>query len=257
MTKEIMTEPLREVRPKPILGGNTATGTLKWIALVFMMIDHAGKMVFPNVPEMRMLGRIAFPIYCWSLVVGCCYTRSMPKYILRILVVGLISQPLYMLALNHTILEPNVFLTLLLAALGLWGIREKKWGSAIWAPPIVMVLAVLLKADYGWRGVLLVFLLYAAREKRSAISAVMIAFCLFWGSTSSQVVSICGLSLRPLMDLKGIGTVITPFLRLQGFALLALPLLIIPMKNAKMPTWLGYLLYPLHLLVLLVMERVL
>ena len=33
------------------LAGNTATGTIKWIALVFMMIDHSGKMLFPNVPE--------------------------------------------------------------------------------------------------------------------------------------------------------------------------------------------------------------
>ena len=43
--------------------GNTATVWLKIIALVFMFIDHAGKMLFPAVPEMRMLGRIAFPVY--------------------------------------------------------------------------------------------------------------------------------------------------------------------------------------------------
>ena len=31
--------------------GNTATTWLKIIALFFMFADHAGKMVFPNVPE--------------------------------------------------------------------------------------------------------------------------------------------------------------------------------------------------------------
>ena len=41
--------------------GNTATCWLKLIALVFMFIDHAGKIFFPAVPEMRILGRIAFP----------------------------------------------------------------------------------------------------------------------------------------------------------------------------------------------------
>ena len=42
--------------------GNTATVWLKIIALVFMFIDHSGKMLFSGVPEMRILGRIAFPI---------------------------------------------------------------------------------------------------------------------------------------------------------------------------------------------------
>ena len=106
------------------IAGNTATGVLKLIALAFMFIDHSGKMLFPGVMEMRLLGRIAFPVYCWCMVVGFSYTRSVPKYLLRVLAVGVISQPLYMLALNHTWREPNIFLTLLLALWGLWGMRE-------------------------------------------------------------------------------------------------------------------------------------
>ena len=50
--------------------GNTATTWLKIIALVFMFIDHSGKMLFPAVQEMRILGRIAFPVYAWCMVVG-------------------------------------------------------------------------------------------------------------------------------------------------------------------------------------------
>lgn len=107
------------------IAGNTSTGWLKIIALVFMFIDHSGKMLFPYVPEMRILGRIAFPLYAWCMVVGFHYTRSVPKYLLRMLLIGLASQPLYVLALNHTWLQPNIFLTLLLALGALWGIREK------------------------------------------------------------------------------------------------------------------------------------
>lgn len=52
-------------RRNPVIAGCTATGVLKILALVFMFIDHAGKMLFPQIAEMRMLGRIAFPLYCW------------------------------------------------------------------------------------------------------------------------------------------------------------------------------------------------
>ena len=43
--------------------GNTASGALKIIALAFMFIDHSGKVLFKDMEEMRVLGRIAFPIY--------------------------------------------------------------------------------------------------------------------------------------------------------------------------------------------------
>lgn len=45
-------------RRNPAIAGCTATGVLKILALVFMFIDHAGKMLFPQIAEMRMLGRI-------------------------------------------------------------------------------------------------------------------------------------------------------------------------------------------------------
>ena len=145
--------------------GNTATVWLKIIALAFMFTDHAGKMLFPAVPEMRILGRIAFPVYVWCMIVGFHYTRSVPKYLLRVLLVGLISQPLYIIALNHTWQEPNVFLTLFLGLCALWGVREKKFLSHLWAPAAALILASLLKADYGWKGVLVIFCMYLFRKR--------------------------------------------------------------------------------------------
>ena len=87
----------------PVTGrpaGNTATVWLKIIALVFMFIDHSGKMLFPGAAEMRILGRIAFPVYVWCMIVGFRRTRSVPRYLLRILLVGLIAQPFYVLLDN-------------------------------------------------------------------------------------------------------------------------------------------------------------
>ena len=56
---------MRRMEDRRSLAGNTATGVLKLIALALMLVDHAGKMLFPGVLEMRMLGRMAFPLYCW------------------------------------------------------------------------------------------------------------------------------------------------------------------------------------------------
>lgn len=236
------------------IGGSTSTGILKLIALVLMFIDHSGKMLFPGVIEMRLLGRLAFPLYCWCLVVGFHYTRSVPKYMLRLLIIGLVSQPLYIAALNHTWTEPNIFLTLLLGLAALWALRGKWYGSQFWGPVIALLLSVVLGCDYGWKGVLLILLLYAAQESKAGIAAVMIAFCLYWGSSSTVVRSVFGLSLQPLLD-SSFRTLFEPWLRLQGLAILSLPLMLIPLPKMKLPAWVGYALYPLHLVVLLILEH--
>ena len=237
--------------------GNTATTWLKIIALVFMFIDHAGKMCFPNIPEMRILGRIAFPIYAWCMIVGFHYTRSVPKYLLRILITGLVSQPLYMLALNHTWKQPNIFLTLFLGLCALWGIREKKYLSQIWAPAAAMAAAILASADYGWRGVLLFIMLYAVQESRPGIAAVMVSYFLFWGSSYSITKSLFGLPINMDALPAVLSQPLSAFLRMETYALLALPFILIPFKkDLKLPRWVGYALYPAHLAVLYGLEQI-
>ena len=237
--------------------GNTATTWLKIIALVFMFIDHAGKMLLPSVPEMRILGRIAFPVYVWCMIVGFHYTRSVPKYLLRILIVGLVSQPLYVIAMNHAWRDPNVFLTLFLGLCAIWGIREKKYLSHLWAPAIALMAAIVAGADYGWRGVLLFILLYAVQDSRPGIAAVMVAYFMFWGTSYSLTKSIFGLSID-LSVLPGfLSSLLSPFLRMEAYALLSLPLILIRFKkDLKIPRWVGYALYPGHLVLLYLLELI-
>ena len=254
---------MEEILPARKTAGNESTGLLKLLALVFMFADHAGKMLLPRVPEMRMLGRLAFPLYAWCLVVGICYTRSPLKYLLRILLIGVLSQYPYMVVLSH--LSPvgyflgipwyqtNIFLTLALGLCALWGVKENRWFSACWAPPLALALAALLKADYGWRGVLLMLLFYGCRGSRAAIGCMFAAFCLYWGSASSAVPTLFGVSLR----LKGVlQELLSPWLRLQALAILSLPLILWrPRKRLRLPSWAGYALYPAHLLVLWLLEK--
>ena len=246
-------DPIRTGRP----AGNTATTWLKIIALVFMFCDHAGKMLLPDVPEMRIIGRIAFPVYVWCMIVGFHYTRSVPKYLLRVLIVGLISQPLYNLALNHTWQQPNVFLCLFLGLCALWGIREKKYLSHIWAPAAAMILATLLNADYGWKGVLLFILLYAVRDSRPGIAAVMVAYFLFWGCFYSVTNSFFGISFNVNKLDPSLSKPLSSLLRLETYALLSLPLILVRFKkDLKLPRWTGYLMYPAHLALLYGLEQI-
>lgn len=238
------------------LAGNTATGMLKVIALIAMFCDHAGKMLLPDVPEMRMIGRLAFPLYAWCMVVGACYTHSAGKYLLRVLMVGVASQPLYMMALRHTWREPNIFLTLAVALLALWGMREKRWLSQVWGPILALILAEALSCDYGWKGVLLVILLYAVRDSRAGIAAVMIAFCLYWGSSSRTVTTLFGCTIR-IPGGAVVNALVQPRLRLQAMAVLATPLMLWKCRSRwKMPAWLAYGIYPAHLVILWLLETV-
>ena len=125
------------------------------------------------------------------------------------------------------------------------------------APVLALAAATALGCDYGWRGVLLVMLLYAARNSRGAIAAVMIAFCLYWGSTSITVTEFFGLRLNVLPS--PFSALSAPWLKLQALAILALPLMLIriPRKwDIKLPTWLSYAIYPAHLVVLIILEHI-
>lgn len=246
----------RKLRPgEP--AGCTATSLLKLLALVFMFCDHSGKMVFGNATELRLLGRLAFPLYCWCMAVGGHYTHSVPRYLLRLAVLFVVSQPLYMVALNHGWNEPNIFLTLIMGLLGIWGLRARKWGSHIWGPILVLVLSQALNCNYGWKGVLLILLLYLVRDSRTGIACVMLPFCLYWGSSSSVVRSLFGISLSWPKGWPG-SELYSAFMRLQTLAILSLPLLLMrpgeKLRRLKLPRWLDYSLYPAHLVVLLLME---
>ena len=99
---------------------------LKLIALITMTIDHVGAVfgsseningVIPcqEYELLRIIGRIAFPIYCYLLVEGFCHTSNLKKYLSRVIIFAIISQVPYSLAIYGRLLSKsflNVFFTL-------------------------------------------------------------------------------------------------------------------------------------------------
>ena len=93
-----------ETTLSPRTAGNENTSLIKIAAIALMILDHVGAAFFrwPSGIEMRFFGRIAFPLFAWCLVVGTEYTRNIWKYLLRLLAAGIVAQPCYMFALNHS-----------------------------------------------------------------------------------------------------------------------------------------------------------
>lgn len=159
------------------------TGTqLKWIALVTMLIDHVGLVLagpdsFWYWP-MRLIGRLAFPLYCFLLVEGFCHTGSVNRYLMRLGIFALVSEIPYDLmkgrisgssSLEVLFQGQNVYFTLFLGLLALKGYvylqnRGKLWQSVAWCAGMAG-LAFFLRTDYDWAGVVLICFLYRFRQE--------------------------------------------------------------------------------------------
>lgn len=244
---------------RPRTGGNENTGLLKLIAVICMIVDHVGAVFFPRVQEMRLIGRIAFPLFAWCLCVGACYTRSIWKYALRLLIVGALCQPVYYWAMRHEWYVLNIFFELLLALLAIAAIQKNRMGSRYWGPALALAAscALPLTSSYGWQGIVFILGLYACRYSRAALAAFMIGFCLFWGQTSVRLVSLFGVTLPETIPLlKYSSSLLSALFHSQTGALLALPLIVLPMnKRLRVPKWVIYGAYPLHLGVIAVIRN--
>ncbi len=231
--------------------GNMDTSFLKVLALIFMLIDHIGAAILPGVAELRVIGRMAFPLYCWCLVVGSLKTKNPIRYGLRLLVLGIIAQPLYMMALSHSWADLNILFSLLIGLIALVGIQQKWCFSQFWVPALCYLLLGFIKVDYGWMGLTFILVLYGARKNRGGLIAAYLAYALFWGTTSSTVTHFFSIPFV-FHEWPGIGRITTAFFRMQGMVWLSLPLIVLPSHTGiKMPKWLGYALYPMHLVVII------
>ena len=133
-----------------------------------MLTDHIGAVCFPGVMALRLIGRLAFPIYCFLLAQGLRHTRSHSKYVLRLVILAVLSELPFDLALygSFSWAHQNVMLTLILGAsavLLLGRVSHPLVKSLLILP--FFVVAELLHTDYGGYGVLLV-VLFSVTEHR-------------------------------------------------------------------------------------------
>lgn len=237
--------------------------TLKIIALITMFIDHSGYVFVDNFSFCNFIGRIAFPIFAFQISKGYKHTKNLKKYFLRLGIFALISQiPFSLFTFKYhggNILNLNVFFTLFLGLLSIFlydyviklfnnnktntnNSKNKKIivSSYIFkAIGIIIVLllgyvAKLLNTDYGFWGVLVVFIFYLFNSKKLLMTIAFFILCMakyfipYINSTFSFTYLVLGLCTF-------------------------LPIVFITSYNGKQGPKIKYLLYifyPLHLLIL-------
>ena len=68
---------------------------LKLFACLSMLIDHVGLVLFPDIEAFRLIGRLAMPIFAFFIGEGCLHTRNRRAYFLRVFILGIVCQAVY------------------------------------------------------------------------------------------------------------------------------------------------------------------
>jgi len=169
---------------------------LKIVALVTMLIDHIGYIFFPHLIFLRIIGRIAFPLFAYLLVTGFIHTRNINNYLVRLGIFGIISQlPYHFFAPGRY----NVILFFFIALLSLKYYDKKR----IYIPIIAGLLTEYLKISYGMYGIVTIYLIYILYNQD--IKRTMLAFTLMnivYALVSHNVVQAYSVLALPFLLVK-------------------------------------------------------
>jgi len=222
-----------------------SSSTLKLLACGFMLIDHVGVRLFPGMLILRIIGRLAFPLFAFFIGEGCRYTSNKLRHFLSVFLLGLICESVYIIYMGGW--YGNILLTFSLSILVIYLLqwsREKGTGLSygIFAAVLVL-LAVLMERvsfDYGFFGMILPLLSACISEinGESWRSKLPLSKRIFRLGIFSF-----GIMLTAIKNPLGM---------YQLFALLAIPLLALynGRPGNKKLKYFFYIFYPVHLLLI-------
>lgn len=206
--------------------------------MVSMAIDHIGAYLFPHVLWLRVVGRLAFPIYAFLIAEGCRHTRSMGRYLGTMAAMAAVCQAAYFFAMDSLYMCILVTFSLSIGLIALQKYVEKQpslfsrilaFSGFVVAFFLCEVLPKLLpgtdyRIDYGFIGVLVPVAIYGAKDKTGQITTCLLALsCLAAFSYKLQWWSL--VAVIPLMLYNG-------------------------QRGKRNMKWFFYLFYPAHLLVI-------
>ena len=201
---------------------------LKLLAMLTMTLDHIGVQMFPGVLWLRIVGRLAFPIYAYMIAEGCAHTHNRNKYLLQMAGLALLCQLVYFFAMGS--LFQCILVTFTLSILLIYacdtGSRPLTALALLGVAFVTVTLPRLLPGtdfaiDYGFFGVLVPVAVYLGKTHREKL--LFMAFtlaALAWSFGGIQWYSLA--ALLPLALYGG-------------------------QRGKRRMKWLFYLYYPLHL----------
>ncbi|MBR5251290.1 MAG: hypothetical protein IKV52_00510 [Oscillospiraceae bacterium] len=225
---------------------------LKVIAVVTMTIDHIGAYLLPQYDILRIVGRISFPLFAFMVGQGCIHTKNIYKYLARMTAFAVVTQivllpfqPFY----NLNIMFTFVLSVAVAVVIKKWhnilqnGTAPQKTVAVIFiltAVAAVYIICTAADVEYGFWGCMLAPAAFAGgylkRAKHSntytnqisAFAVVLVLLC--FSSYSIQNWSILSVLLLCLYNGR---------------------------KTGKIPKNFFYIYYPLHLVIIHILNTVL
>lgn len=229
------------------LSGNT----LKYIAALSMLIDHAGLLLFPQLPLLRVIGRIAFPIFAFMIAEGCLHTRNRLRYFLGITLLGLVCHAVqYAFAGSPTL---NVLITFSISIVLIFVLLELKKALLLResrsAKPLELGLLLLLLLLLGY------FFCSRFPVDYEFAGCLVPLFAALPGLDTGEkdpAAAVRRRRLSVLCMLPPLLLVCHIYIPMQYFCLAALPLLLLynGQRGRRSTKYFFYVFYPLHLALL-------
>lgn len=228
---------------------------LKIIAIISMIIDHFFKILYPEVIFYNFIpyaiGRIAYPFFTIILIYNFLFnTKNQTKYILRIFIFAIISQPFFMYAFDTLYL--NIFFSLFFVLLGIKLIEKYENENKLIDKGIILFLGLILLiisyfSDYSIYGFIFSIFLYLFIKSKEYVF-LFLAFIFLYIANNSNI-------FIYFLENKVNIEFLIDYLTKSLFALLLVYLVYSVLNYNKnvikinFPKYFFYLFYPLHLLI--------
>lgn len=200
-----------------------------------MTVDHVGAILYPDLQLLRVIGRIAFPLFAYLVTLGIESTKKPRRYFITLFLFALVSQTPYFLAFELQPFEQlNILFPLLASAITLYSFNKKQRPTFLVTLFLAVLSSFLLNMEGSFYTIVTVLCMQLLRNKPEL----------------------------GIITLVAVNLLVTP--STQVFSLLALPLILLHVQNhLRMEILISessllyllrkyafYLYYPLHLMLL-------